>query len=94
MNRAVKYNESYLNEVSVTPLYSSSTFISARHKAGEKMHIYGPESQVKQEKEDVEEEEGETYLYSVVRCCVTSLRPYMYHKKKTPMLGSEYKRAY
>lgn len=66
MNRAVKYNESYLNEVSVTPLYSSSTCISARHKAGEKIHIYSPESQVKQEKEDAEEEEGRNLF---VQCC-------------------------
>jgi hypothetical protein len=51
VNRAVKYNEA-----SVAPLYSSSTFRSARHEAGEKIHIYSPESQVKQEKEEEGEE--------------------------------------
>jgi hypothetical protein len=55
VNRAVKYNESYLNEVSVTPLYSSSIFISARHVAAEKIHIYSPESQVKQQKQEKED---------------------------------------
>lgn len=80
MNHAVKYNQSYTNEVSVTTLYSSSTFVSARHKAGVKIQIYGPESQVEQEKEDEEEQEGRNLFQQCCKNDATPLPQYnMYH---------------